>query len=46
MSLSFTKIIFAGIEHILITDDTNWYKPILILDSRNIDELNLEWNRK
>uniref|UniRef100_A0A6H1ZV31 Uncharacterized protein n=1 Tax=viral metagenome TaxID=1070528 RepID=A0A6H1ZV31_9ZZZZ len=39
MRLFFTKIKWAGAEHILITDDIQCRKPLLILDIHNIKEL-------
>ena len=41
----FTKIRWAGTEHILITtsDNHNPRLPILILDANDIKKLNKEW---
>jgi len=45
MNLYFTKIKWAGSNCILITDSNNPRKPIVILEERDIKELNLEFER-
>jgi len=46
MNLYFTKIRWAGSDCILITDSNNPRKPIAILEKRDIQELNLEFERE
>ena len=46
MTISFTKIIWAGYECILVTESGDWRKPLLLLDARDIDELIKEWKTK
>jgi hypothetical protein len=43
MALYFTKIHIAGDEHILITDNTHFVKPVLLLNRNEIKDLNKEW---
>ena len=44
--ISFTKIRWAGTECILVVNSANWREPILLLDAREIDEINKEWKNK